>query len=289
MKPRIAITLGDPSGIGPEIVAKALRDARVRRVCEPVVLGQSDGVTLGKPSREAGFIAITALKNALALLAAKQVQALVTAPVSKESFSLADHAFPGHTEFLAHEAGVREAGMLMVAGPMRALLMTRHLPLAQVSKHLTLKTIVHSAELAHTFLRRIGIGRPRIVLCGINPHAGDRGLLGTEELRVFGPARKTLQKKGIPVQGPVAADSAFRDMSRGQWDLALAAYHDQGMIPLKVFAADRLVNITLGLPYIRTSPGHGTAHDIAGKGVADARPMIEAILLAAKYSTRLTP
>src|SRR5688572_4041044 len=148
MKPRIAVTLGDPAGIGPEIVAKALRDPRVRRACEPVVVGESRGVPMGKPSRAAGFVAITALRNALALLRAGQVQALVTAPVGKESFHLADHGFPGHTEFLAHEAGVRDAGMLMAAGSMRALLMTRHLPLRDVARKLTPRLITQSARLA---------------------------------------------------------------------------------------------------------------------------------------------
>lgn len=288
MKPRIAITLGDPSGIGPEIVHKALKDARIKRACEPVLFGESEGVAVGKPSREAGFVAITALKNAIALLNAKQVAALVTAPVSKESFSLADHAFPGHTEFLAHEAGVKDAGMLMVAGSMRALLMTRHVPLSKVSRTLTARTIVHSAEQAQAFLKKIGVRRQRIVLCGLNPHAGDKGLIGHEEQSTFAAALKTLTQKGIPVEGPMTADAAFRDMSKGQWDMALAAYHDQGMIALKVHAAYRLVNITLGLPYIRTSPGHGTAHDIAGKGIADERPMIEAILLAARYAAKFT-
>ncbi len=286
MKLSLAITRGDPAGIGPEIVAKALKDPRVRRVCEPIVLGATQGVAPGKPSRAGGQSAIAALHKGLALLRAGHVRALVTAPVSKESFSRADYGFPGHTEFLAHAARVKDVGMLMVAGRMRALLMTRHIPLKDVSRHLTPALIVRSSELAYRFLKGHIRKNPRMVLCGINPHAGDNGLIGREEKTVFRSALRLLkpQRRSVSVSGPIASDAAFREMAQGRWDLALAAYHDQGMIPLKVYAGHRLVNITLGLPYIRTSPGHGTAYDIAGKNKADPRPMIEAILLAARYA-----
>lgn len=305
-KPRIAITLGDPAGIGPEIVSKALRDPLVRTHCRPIVVGDplalalhrqalpradmlpvpglNRHLALGRASREAGRSAMASLRQALALLRSRQARALVTAPVSKESFALAGMGCPGHTEWLARESGAQAVAMLMAAGGMRAILMTRHLPLAEVSRHLTGKEICRAARLGHAFAREHLKRSPRIVLCGLNPHAGDHGLIGAEEQRVFRPALARLKREKISVAGPVPADTVFREMARGRWDLALAAYHDQGMIPLKLAAPERLVNITLGLPFIRTSPGHGTAYDIAGENQADARPMAEAILLAAAYS-----
>lgn len=285
LKPRIAITRGDPAGIGPEIVAKALRDPRVRRVCEPVVLGASARVPLGRPSRKAGQIALAALREGLSMVMSHQAAAFVTAPVSKEAFRLAGHGLPGHTEWLAREAHAPRSAMLMASGPMRALLLTRHVPLAKVSSTLTGRIIREGAELAYEFLTRYaGIRKPRLVACGVNPHAGDHGIIGTEEQRIYAPALRALRKSGIPVAGPFPSDTVFSHMAQGRYDLALAAYHDQGMIPLKLYAPKRLVNITVGLPFIRTSPGHGTAYDIAGKGKADPGPMIEAILVAAQYA-----
>jgi 4-hydroxythreonine-4-phosphate dehydrogenase len=239
---------------------------------------------LGQPSKEGGQSAIEALRKALSLLTNREAAALVTAPVSKESFHMADLSFPGHTEWLAYESHAKEVAMLMVAGPMRALLMTRHIPLSEVSRQLTTHSVLSSARLAHAFARDlVGKKTPRLVACGINPHAGDNGILGLEEKEVLAPCLRQLKREGIPVKGPFSADAVFRDMTRGLYDVALAAYHDQGMIPLKVFAPDQLVNITLGLPFIRTSPGHGTAYDIAGRGKADPSSMIEAICLAAEY------
>lgn len=307
MKPRIAITLGDPAGIGPEIVAKAIRDASVLACCNPVVVGDPAvfarhrqplpktemlcgpglhrSLAMGRPSAEAGRAAIESLRQGVVLVLGRQVSALVTAPVSKESFHLAGLGFPGHTEFLARECHAAAVAMLMVAGPLRALLLTRHLPLAAVSRRLTAEVIKEGARLGDAFVRRfLGKRHPRLVLCGLNPHAGDGGLLGREEKGVMRPAVRQLQRNGLFVQGPLPADSVFRDMARGHYDVALAAYHDQGMIPLKLHAPERLVNLTLGLPFIRTSPGHGTAYDIAGKRRANPQPMIEAIRLAARYS-----
>jgi 4-hydroxythreonine-4-phosphate dehydrogenase len=252
-----------------------------------VIAGYPIRVPMGRPSRRAGLSAIQALNEGLALVQKGDVQALVTAPVSKESFHLADHGFPGHTEWLASACHAPEVAMLMVAGPLRALLMTRHVPLENVSRHLTAKGIERSARLGHQFIKHhVRAGRPRLVLCGLNPHAGDHGLIGKEEKTIFLPALRALRKSGITVDGPLAADAVFPKMARGRYDLALAAYHDQGMIPLKLYAPERVVNVTLGLPFIRTSPGHGTAYDIAGKGKAHPGSMIEAILLAAQYGRR---
>ena len=309
MKPRVAITLGDPAGIGPEIVSKAVRDPRVLAACEPVIVGDpvalalhhqplpsvdmlsipglAKKIHLGKPSQEAGQSAIDSVKKAAGLIETRQVSAMVTAPASKISLQAAGLKFPGHTEWLLHAYGKGTGAMLMVAGSLRALLITRHVPLAHVVDELTPSDIVSGATYANTFVRRILKKKiPRLGLCGLNPHAGDGGLLGKEEHTIMEPALRTLKKRGIAVQGPLSADSAFRDAAGGAYDVLLAAYHDQGMIPLKVHAPDRLVNITLGLPFIRTAPGHGTAYDIAGKNRADAGPMIEAVCLAARYSPR---
>jgi 4-hydroxythreonine-4-phosphate dehydrogenase len=287
LKPRIAITLGDPAGIGPEIVAKARKDPRVRRACDLVVTGRPARVPMGRPSRQAGLSAIQALNEGLSLVQRGDVEALVTAPVSKESFRLADHGFPGHTEWLACACRTPEAAMLMVAGPLRAILLTRHVPLSKVSAHLTPRLIRRAAELGYAFIKNyVGKAFPRLVACGVNPHAGDHGIIGKEEQTLFAPALRALKRKGIHVAGPLPADSVFSKMAQGQYDLALAAYHDQGMIPLKLYAPQQVVNVTLGLPFVRTSPGHGTAYDIAGRGQADARPMVEAILLAAQFVKR---
>jgi 4-hydroxythreonine-4-phosphate dehydrogenase len=241
---------------------------------------------MGRPSREAGLCAIEALRRGLLLVETNQADALVTAPVSKESFRMADHGFPGHTEWLAARCQAPQAAMLMVAGPLRAILLTRHVPLVQVAKHLSRSLVQQSVQLGYDFVKKYVASRPKLVLCGLNPHAGDHGIIGKEEQRIYLPAIRSLRKKGISISGPVPADTAFLHMAQGRYDLALAAYHDQGMIPLKLFAPEKVVNITLGLPFIRTSPGHGTAYDIAGKGKADARPMIEAILLAASFVKR---
>jgi 4-hydroxythreonine-4-phosphate dehydrogenase len=271
-------------------------------------------VRMGAASREAGRRAIDALEQGLILARAGDVQALVTAPVSKESFRLAAYGFPGHTEWLAERCGVKDVAMLMVAGPLRAILMTRHVPLKDVSSHLTSKLVKKSAELGYQFVKNyilphpnplpMGEGdrrsfshrekavaaatrmrrKPRLAICGVNPHAGDHGIIGHEEQTVYAPALRALRQKGIMIAGPLPSDTVFPKMARGQYDLALAAYHDQGMIPLKLYASERMVNVTLGLPFIRTSPAHGTAYDIAGKRKADPRPMIEAIVLAATYS-----
>lgn len=308
MKPRLVITAGDPAGIGPEIVAAAVKDPRVLAVCEPIVIGDpvafarhklplpkvemvpmpglKKDFPIGSPSAEAGRSALESLKVAVGLIQSRQAIAMVTAPVSKESLLMAQANSPGHTEWLARETQTKTVGMLMVAGKLRTLLLTRHVPIRQVARHLTSRVIQEGAVLAHTFIKTIlGKPKPRIAACGLNPHAGDNGLLGTEEKTVFEPALAALRKRGILIIGPRPSDAAFREMAEKKYDLVLAAYHDQGMIPLKLYAPRQMVNVTLGLPFIRTSPAHGTAYDIAGKSVADAEPMIEAIRLAASYSS----
>jgi 4-hydroxythreonine-4-phosphate dehydrogenase len=266
-------------------IAFALHRLPLPKVEMLSVPGLKKKLPLGKPSKEAGQSALDSLRQGVGLMLGRQAQALVTAPVSKESFHLANLPFPGHTEWLAHEAKSDSVAMLMVAGPLRALLMTRHISLAEVSRQLTAEVIKASGVLAHDFIKRILMkAKPRLVACGLNPHAGDGGLIGSEEKTTIAPALRALKRQGVAILGPRPSDSVFRDMAKGRYDLALAAYHDQGMIPLKLFAPDKIVNVTLGLPFIRTSPGHGVAYDIAGKHRADARPMIEAIRLAASFS-----
>lgn len=307
MKCRIAITLGDPAGIGPDVVSEALKNVRVRNACHPIVVGDPMALALhhrplprfemlstpglnrklsvGKPSKEAGLAAIRALNAGLGLIKTRQAHALVTAPVSKESFHLADHGFPGHTEWLAKASGAREVAMLMVSGPLRVILMTRHVPLADVCRHLTPSVVRSSIRLGYAFVRDLlKRSRPKLVICGVNPHAGDQGLIGREEIELLRPVLRASSKEGMPVAGPFSADVVFPNMAKGAYDLALAAYHDQGMIPLKLYDSSRMVNVTLGLPFIRTSPAHGTAFDIAGKKRANPAPMIEAILQAAAYA-----
>jgi 4-hydroxythreonine-4-phosphate dehydrogenase len=307
MKPRIAITVGDPAGIGPEITAKAVRDKRVLAACDPIVVadpvafalhkealpeceilscpGIDRKIPIGEPSKASGTSAVAALTAAVGLVKSRQAHALVTAPVSKESFALAEVKTPGHTEWLAEQAGTPCVGMLMVSGALATLLLTRHIPLSKVSEKLTSAVFQDGARLAYEFARDVlRIKKPRVVACGLNPHAGDNGILGSEEDDVLRPAITALKKRHIPILGPVSADVAFADMSQGRYDIALACYHDQGMIPLKLFGRHQMVNVTLGLPYIRTSPAHGTAYDIAGQDKADPEPMIEAIRLAALYT-----
>jgi 4-hydroxythreonine-4-phosphate dehydrogenase len=307
VKPRIVITSGDPAGIGPEIVAAAVRDPKILAICDPVVVGDPVAFTrlqptlpkvemlpvpglskkfaVGVPSKEAGYSALEALRAGTGLVMTRQAHALVTAPISKESLALADAGVPGHTEWLAKHTQSPAVAMLMVAGKLRAVLMTRHVPIRDVSKALTSRVVEESGALGFRFVKEVlGKKKPRLVACGLNPHAGDHGLLGHEEAKVIEPALARLRKNGVAIDGPRPADTAFREMADGEYDLALAAYHDQAMIPLKLYAAGRLVNITLGLPFIRTSPGHGTAYDIAGKGEASADSLKEAIGLAARYA-----
>jgi len=282
VKPRLIVTAGDPAGIGPEVASKALADPRVLAACDAHFVGSIfPAHKLGKPSLEGATAAVQALLQGIGYINAKKADGMVTSPVSKESFALAKFPYPGHTEWFAAQYAVKKIAMMMVAGSLRTILLTRHVSLQRVSATLTAQEIFDAAELGHAFLKQYVPKAKPIVLCGLNPHAGDQGILGDEEINLMAPAVAALVKKGIPIVGPIAADAAFRELVKGRYSLALAAYHDQGMIPLKVLAPEKMVNVTLGLPFVRTSPAHGTAFDIAGKDIADPTPMVEAILLAA--------
>jgi 4-hydroxythreonine-4-phosphate dehydrogenase len=330
--PLIAITMGDPAGIGPEVVLKAVA-ALAARPNPPriVVLGDieamrstassldcnlsvlqewhagmrqrpQDGslavLAVGKlpanalipgcPTLEGADAAYRYVVEGAQMTMRREAAGLVTGPINKAWLNRAGHHFPGHSELLARLARVRTWRMMFAGEALRVALVTVHLGLAQVPRALTRNTVLRTITLLNDHLRgQLGIARPRIVVLGFNPHAGENGLFGDEEGRVIAPAIRRAQREGIDAHGPVAPDTAFIRGGRGQgfgFDGAVAMYHDQGLIALKTLEFDRAVNITLGLPFIRTSPDHGTAYDIAGRGVANATSMLAAIEYAANSS-----
>ena len=287
MKPRIAITCGDPAGIGPEIARKAADDPRVRKVCEPIVYGPPAGSTfkLGELSADAGRAAYETLCSAVGDARAGVVAAIATAPVNKLAFARAGLPWKGHTDLLAHLTGSTRVAMMFWSEPLKVVLATIHIPLASVTNALTRELMEDIIDLSARELPRFGLEKPRLAVAGLNPHAGEEGLLGHEERKVLRPAIETAQKRGIRVDGPFPGDTVFGRAVRGEFDAVIACYHDQGLIPVKLLAFGRAVNVTLGLPIIRTSVDHGTAFDIAGKNIADPSSMIEATLLAAKLAT----
>jgi len=288
MKPRVAITVGDPAGIGPEIAQKAADDPRVREVCEPVLYGPPAGsrFTPGELSAQAGQAAYETICAAVKDAQAGVVAAVATAPVNKLAFARAGLPWKGHTDLLAHLTGSAHAAMMFWSEPLKVVLATIHIPLAAVTNALTRGVMDEIIELSARELPRFGIAEPRIAVAGLNPHAGEDGLLGHEERNVLRPAIEAARARGIRVDGPFPGDTIFGRAVRGEFDAVIACYHDQGLIPVKLLAFGRAVNVTLGLPIIRTSVDHGTAFDIAGKNVADPSSMIEATLLAARLALR---
>ena len=288
MKPRVAITCGDPAGIGPEIAQKAANDPRVRAVCEPIVYGPpaSARFTPGELSGEAGRAAYDTLCEAVKDAQSGVVTAVATAPVNKLAFARAGLPWKGHTDLLAHLTGSPRVAMMFWSEPLKVVLATIHIPLASVTSALTRELVDEIIDLSSRELPRFGIAQPRLAVAGLNPHAGEDGLLGHEEATVLRPAIEAAQNRGIHIDGPFPGDTVFARAVRGEFDAVIACYHDQGLIPVKLLAFGRAVNVTLGLPIIRTSVDHGTAFDIAGKNVADPSSMIEATLLAARLATR---
>jgi 4-hydroxythreonine-4-phosphate dehydrogenase len=288
-RPAIAITAGDPSGIGPEIAASAARDPRVTDVCDPVLYGPHADADIaafpaGVVNAAAGRAAFEALGAAVRDARAGRVGAVVTAPVSKAAFAAAGLPWLGHTDLLAHLCGVRTVAMMFWSEPLRVVLATIHVPLAQVPRALTRDGLLKTLRLTSASLPAFGIAAPRIGVAGLNPHAGEDGLLGTEERDVIAPAIAAARAAGVDASGPFPADTLFVRAARGEFDVAVAMYHDQGLVPVKLLAFGRAVNVTLGLPIVRTSVDHGTAFDIARQGVADEGSLVEAILLAARLS-----
>jgi 4-hydroxythreonine-4-phosphate dehydrogenase len=287
MKPRIAITSGDPAGIGPEIARKAAGDLRVRKACEPVVYGPPPGsrFTPGVLSAEAGRAAYETLCAAVGDAQAGAVAAIATAPVNKLAFARAGLPWKGHTDLLAHLTSSRRVAMMFWSEPLKVVLATIHIPLASVSSALTRDVMDEIIDLSTREFPRFGMAQPRLAVAGLNPHAGEDGLLGHEEVKVLRPAIDAARKRGVRIDGPFPGDTVFGRAVRGEFDAVIACYHDQGLIPVKLLAFGRAVNVTLGLPIIRTSVDHGTAFDIAGKDLADPSSMIEATLLAARLAT----
>jgi 4-hydroxythreonine-4-phosphate dehydrogenase len=350
MKPLIALTMGDPAGIGPEIIVKVLarpHSTGIAKLCRTVVIGDRplfertarrlgircgfrsiahpedaeitkeqidivdlknvdpSGSKLGRPGAVGGRAAVEAIQVAVHLALSRRISAIVTAPISKEALQASGYIYPGHTELLAKLCRVADVGMLMVAplsgmlrsGPyrptsprppqLRILLATTHLALGDVPKALTRERISTAIRLGRDAgVRYFGLRRPRLGVTGLNPHAGEGGLFGREEDKVIRPAVESAAREGIDVIGPRPADTLIRRAFEGRYDLVVAMYHDQALIPIKLLGFGRAVNVTVGLPFIRTSPDHGTAYDIAGKGIADPGSLIEAIRLAATFSAK---
>lgn len=310
---RVGVTLGDPWGIGPEVLTAALAEPRVRRACSAVVYGDARvleagakamGIRLpsgleilepvpvprgrwrfGKPPPEGGLLPIAYLEAAVGAARRREVDALCTAPVHKALLARAGFRHAGHTEYLAEKLGARRVVMLLAGPTLRVALATIHVPLRDVVGRLSVKGVAGTLEVLGEGLRRhFGIARPRIAVCGVNPHAGEQGLLGHEEERILAPAIRRARGR-MRIDGPLPADSLFAVAVRQRrWDAILAMAHDQGLGPLKAVDFERAVNVTLGLPLPRTSPDHGVAYDVAGRGTANPTSMIEALLLAARLA-----
>ena len=312
MKPTVAITMGDPVGVGPEIVLKALGSRRVRRVANPVVIGDEALLTSlagrlklkapakgtvvslsgldpralkpGRPTLKTSRAMIGYVEEAVAMALEGRVQAVVTAPIGKESARKAGFAFPGHTEFIAHLTGAKDFAMMLGGKNLKVVLVTIHEPLKRVPGLVTGPLVYKTIRVTdRAFRRYFGFKRPRIAVAGLNPHAGEGGAFGDEEKRAIAPAVKKARKAGINAVGPIAPDTVFyRAVRKGEFDCVVCMYHDQGLGPLKLLHFEDGVNVTLGLPIIRTSPDHGTAYDIAWTGKASPESMIAAIETAAK-------
>ncbi len=246
----------------------------------------SGPVRPGRVSAAWGRAAMECVERGVKLVLAGGASALVTAPINKEGIHRAGYRFQGHTDFLAHLTGARSWAMMLVGGRFRVTLCTVHIPLSRVSRSLSREGIAEKIRLTHQALLRLGVSRPRIAVAGLNPHAGEAGAFGDEEARIITPAVAACRRAGLPVEGPLPPDTVFYRHRRGDYDAVVAMYHDQGLIPLKTLAFDRGVNLTLGLPLVRTSPDHGTAYELAGRGRADPRSMIEAVKLACRLASK---
>lgn len=325
--PKIGITMGDPTGIGPEIIVKALSKEDLFRLCRPIVFGdegvlcqavQKEALPMkvvvmeevpeegydpsnivlvassrlkirsllpGKPDRACGEAMVKAIEKAVGWIQKGQLHALTTCPINKQAIYEAGYSFPGHTELLRHLAGVEQVAMMFIGSKWRIVLVTTHLPIQEVSKHITKDRILTILRLTRDGLKRyFGVDQPRIAVLGLNPHCGEDGLLGKEEREVILPAVEEAKRFDLTVEGPFSADSFFHLSKPHPFDVVIAMYHDQGLIPIKMLDFQKSVNFTLGLPFIRTSVGHGTAYDIAWKSMADPTNLIHAIATAAQLS-----
>ncbi len=328
-KPLLGITMGDPAGIGPEVIAKALAGNKLRRVCFPLVIGSLPvmrqtvrrlklkaevvaveghelatmgfnriavldpldrplgAFTPGVAAIETGAASVAFIKKGVHLAQIGCIDGIVTAPINKEAINLAGCHYPGHTELLADLTHTQESGMMIVGGPLKIMFVTTHVAIKDLPALLTQAKIEKGIRLAHMALTTLfGIKQPRIGVAALNPHAGEHGLFGDEEARVVLPASRAAQANGIRASDPLPADTLFGKAARGDFDGVVALYHDQGLIPLKLVAFGTCVNLTVGLPILRTSVDHGTAFDIVGKGLADPGSLIEAVSLAATLAMK---
>lgn len=315
--------MGDPGGVGPEIIAKAFGTPGIRTSCIPIVIGdtlimakalrllrnprklreitspaeaENSGRLMHlinvntmiprlpqkKPTAEGGEACVRYIRKAVELAMHKQVDGIVTAPISKEALKMAGFAWPGHTEMLAEISRTKQYAMMLVGGPLRVILVTIHTALKNVPELITRQRILRVIRLAKKACDMLKIRTPKIAVAGLNPHAGEAGIFGEEEITQIVPAIRQANREGIPVSGPYPPDTIFHKAYQGEIDIVVCMYHDQGLIPLKMIAFDKGVNVTIGLPFIRTSPDHGTAYDIAWKGTANPSSMIEAIKLAGR-------
>jgi len=327
--PLLGITMGDPAGIGPEVIAKAVAGRVLRKLCFPIVIGSLPvmertiktlklrvnavrvddherlptcertvavldplEIPLGKfrpgiAATETGAASVAFIKKGVELALIGCIDGIVTAPINKEAINMAGCHYPGHTELLADLTQAKESGMMIVGGPLRIMFVTTHVAIKDLSSLLTQAKIEKGIRLAHLALTRLyGIPTPTIGVAALNPHAGEHGLFGDEEARVILPAARAARAQGILASDPLPADTLFGQAANGHYDGIVAMYHDQGLIPLKLVAFGTCVNLTVGLPIIRTSVDHGTAFDIVGKGIADPGSLLEAVKLAAKLAAR---
>jgi 4-hydroxythreonine-4-phosphate dehydrogenase len=292
--PVLAITAGDPSGIGPEIAVKAREDPRVVAVCRPMIYGPHTTAALaafpaGRVDPAAGRAAYDAIVHATTDALAGRVAAVVTAPINKAAFAAAGYPWRGHTDLLAHLCGSPDVAMMFWSDRLRVVLATVHIPLREVPAALSRERVLDVLRLTWRSLPAFGFPAPRLGVAALNPHAGEDGLMGTEDREAVAPAVAAARAEGIDASGPFPADTIFVRAVRGEFDAVIAGYHDQGLIPVKLVAFGRAVNVTLGLPILRTSVDHGTAFDIARKGVADEGSLVEAILLAASLASKRIP
>jgi len=327
-KKKIAITMGDPGGVGPEVIVNALNRRDIQSSCAPVVIGNSgimrEAVKLSKlplkvrelssiskakpragvievlevksrlaankckPCISAGNAVVKYIKESVKLALNNEVSAIVTAPISKESVKMAGHSWPGHTELLAELTGSKDFAMMFYSKKLKVILCTIHTSLKSVPAKINPKLVLRIIRLARNGMAMLGISNPKISVAGLNPHAGEAGIMGREEVLSILPAIVQAQDTGINVSGPYPPDVVFHRAYNGDFDIVVCMYHDQGLIPYKMLAFDSGVNLTVGLPIIRTSPDHGTAFDIAWKNKADPSSMIEAIKLAIRLKTGIT-
>jgi len=325
--PLITITMGDPAGIGPEIILKGLLRDDIYRVCRPIILGdigvlrivskkagslslqlisspsevtgrpglievmpvsdlKEDSFMPGQPTIDGGKAMVDYIMKAVELNMSDQVSAMVTCPINKELMHLAGYRFDGHTELMAHLTHTKDCVMMLAGDRLRVSLVTIHCPLGEVPQRLSKELIVKTITITCRALEEdFGIKRPHVAVAALNPHAGESGLFGPEDKEIIRPAVEEVKNGGLLVDGPFPADTIFYHAINGRFDAVVAMYHDQGSIPVKLLHFSDAVNITLGLPIIRTSVDHGTAYDIAGKGVADPSSLVAAIKMAAKIAT----